>query len=312
MNSFTVAVNAIIPITAVMILGFAARKKGIVSETSLNDFNKVVFRYCLPLSLFESIIQIDSSSIANPLLIGYCMVFLCLIICMGVLILHCSSISKAKKGVFVQALFRSNFVILGLPIVESIYGRENVGITSVMVALLVPFLNVAAVLILQIYSGKKINLKSTLEALIKNPMIIGAVLGLIGVSCGFCMPSLGSAVLASITKMTTPLALFVLGGTFQFHTLAENRFLLTGLTFLRLILIPALGLAGAVLLSFRGVELISMLVLFGGPVAVASYPMAQQMGLDGEFAAQAVLVTTLLVLGTLFMFITGLGTFNLI
>ena len=80
----------------------------------------------------------------------------------------------------------------------------------------------------------------------------------------------------------------------------------------KLILVPMVGITGAVLLGYTKVELASMLVLFGGPIAVSSYPMAQEMGMDGDLAAQAVLTSTVMVLFTLFVYITILNSMGLI
>ena len=59
-------------------------------------------------------------------------------------------------------------------------------------------------------------------------------------------------------------------------------------------LIPALVLAAAVLLGFRGPELRAIFILFCAPTAVSSYIMARSMNSDAELAGQIVLVTTLL------------------
>ena len=80
----------------------------------------------------------------------------------------------------------------------------------------------------------------------------------------------------------------------------------------RLIVIPAIALFFAVLLGFRGEALACILIIFGAPVAVSSYSMAQQMGGDEALAAQAVVVSSAACLVTLFGWIFGLSGVGLV
>ena len=50
-------------------------------------------------------------------------------------------------------------------------------------------------------------------------------------------------------------------------------------------------------------ELAVIVILFGAPTAVSSFPMAQAMGGDGQLAANTVVMTTVLSMGTLFALI---------
>jgi len=312
MSSFIVAINAIIPVTAVIALGYMAKRSGVVQKQSYQDFNKVVFQYCLPLSIFQNIVTSDLSKTIDPLLIGYCIAILTLAILVCMFILRFVSLSDAQKGVIAQGIYRSNFIILGLSIVENMYGSDNVAVTAVMVAFIVPFINLAAVLVLEHYSGKKGSIKHTLLNLAKNRIITFALAGMAIQLLGIQLPELVLLIIAAINKMTTPLSLFVLGGTFEVQSLIKNAKLLSMICIGKLILVPMVGITGAVLLGYTKVELASMLVLFGGPIAVSSYPMAQEMGMDGDLAAQAVLTSTVMVLFTLFVYITILNSMGLI
>ena len=62
----------------------------------------------------------------------------------------------------------------------------------------------------------------------------------------------------------------------------------------RLIVVPLVFLSGAVALGIRDVSLATLLAVFASPTAVSSYPMAQQIGGDADFAAAQVVLTTAL------------------
>ncbi len=312
MNSLLVAARGVLPLTMVMALGALAKKRGAVSAKAFREFNWVVFNYCLPMTLFMNIMDADLSTITDPGIVLFAIVSLCAVIVLAMAILKKTDLPDTKKGVIVQALFRSNFAILGLPLVENIYGAGNVGVTSILVAFVVPFFNVMAILVLQHYAGGKGSLKETVSKVLHNPMIIGALAGFVWKLSGIPFPSLAGDMISSFTRITSPLSLFVLGGSMNAQSLKENSRMLALYTFAKLILVPGILISLAVFAGYRQVELVSLLVLFGGPAAVASYAMSEQMGLDGELAAQCILVSTVSVILTMFCFITLLSSLALI
>ena len=78
---------------------------------------------------------------------------------------------------------------------------------------------------------------------------------------------------------------------------------------MKLILFPAAFLGAAILMGFRGAELVVLLSLFGSPIAVSSFTMAQQMGGDDQLAGQLVIFSSVLSIGTMFLLIWGLNYF---
>ncbi len=312
MNSLLTAANAVLPITAMMALGFLTKRIGAVKDSSYKDFNWVVFHYCLPLTLFQNVLNADFSKITDMRIFLFAVGGLLLLILLSMAFLKNSSMPDKRKGVVVQALYRTNFAILGLPIVESVYGAGNTAFTSVMIAVCLPFFNIAAVLVLQHYSGTKSNLLGTVKKVLRNPMVVCAIAGVIVKMLGIPVKGLPADIISMITKLTTPLSLFVLGGSIHEDEVKNNSRILAFVTVMRLVVIPLVAITLGALIGWRGVELLTLLVLFGGPVAVSSYPMAAQMGLDGELAAQCILVSTVFVMLSMFAFITGLSMLGLL
>ena len=312
MQSLIIAARAVIPVTLIMILGALTRKLGTVSEKSFKDFNWVVFHYCLPISLFMNIVNADLNSISNFSLVVFAVVSILIIIGVSVLLTRNSSLPDEKLGVIIQGLFRTNFAILGIPIVEGIYGTGNAAVASVMIAFVLPVFNIMAVLVLQKYSGKQADLKMTLMNVLKNPLIIGALIGAVFKILHIPVPSLALNTIQSFNRMTTPLSLFVLGGCFNYTSLADNKKLLGIYTMLKMIIIPVIVLGAAVMIGYRGDELVTLLVLFGGPAAISSYTMAAQMGLDGDLASQCVVISTIVVVVTMFLFVMSFSALGLL
>ena len=62
-------------------------------------------------------------------------------------------------------------------------------------------------------------------------------------------------------------------------------------------------LLNALLLGFRDAPLAVLLTVFGAPIAVSSFTMAQQMGGDDKLAGQLVVFSSIFSIGTMFLLI---------
>jgi predicted permease len=140
----------------------------------------------------------------------------------------------------------------------------------------------------------------------KNPIIIGGLLGLFFTLLQVKLPTMIENFLFEVADIATPLALIVLGGSVTFTSVRNNLRPLSIGIINRLIIVPAVGLTISILVGFRGLELILLMSMFASPAAVSSYTMAQQMEGDADLAGQIVVFTTVFSLITLFFWISGM------
>ena len=85
--------------------------------------------------------------------------------------------NKAIQGEFVQASYRSSAAILGIALIENIYGHST--IAPLMIFASVPLYNVMAVIVLSVFKkenvpkwGKEVLIK-TIKGIASNPIILG-------------------------------------------------------------------------------------------------------------------------------------------
>ena len=116
-------------------------------------------------------------------------------------------------------------------------------------------------------------------------------------------PTAVNTALTDLGKIATPLALFTLGASFRLDALRSNGRTIAWVTAGKLVIVPLAVLSIAIALGYREQALASVLIAFGGPVAVSSFTMAQQMDGDSDLAAELVISTTLFSVLTLFVFI---------
>jgi predicted permease len=300
MENFLVCLNAVLPIFIIMALGYCARLVKVIGRDDVPRLNKMAFNFFMPFLMFYNIYTSDLSSSLKPMLIGYA--------CGGVLCAYALSLGYVlltekkpeRRGVMIQGIYRSNFVIIGLPIAASLLGTSELGTVAVLVAIIVPLFNVLAVITLETFNGERVDAGGIILDILKNPLILSSAAGILALIVGLKLPKFIVSVLSGMSSATTPLLLFLLGAFFQFDGIRKYARDLVKVCIGRLIVIPAIFLTIAYFLGFRGVDFVALIGVFGSATAVSSFTMAQQMGGEAELAGDIVVVTSAACSFTLF------------
>lgn len=312
MESLILSANAILPIFLLMATGYLLRALKVADKKGFDTVNRLVFKAFLPTLLFYNIYNTEASEVFDLRLVTFALVGVLAVFLVGYGAVLVLTKDNARRGVMLQGFFRSNYAILGLPLVSYICKGEMTGLSALMVAFVVPVFNVLAVVSLERFRNGRLEVKKLLLGVARNPLIIGCLLGVVFVLLGIRLPRVIEAAVADVAKIASPLAIIVLGASFTFSSIRGCMRELVTVVAARLIVIPAIALFFAVLLGFRGEALACILIIFGAPVAVSSYSMAQQMGGDEALAAQAVVVSSAACLVTLFGWIFGLSGLGLV
>ncbi|MBQ7476309.1 MAG: AEC family transporter [Selenomonadaceae bacterium] len=294
-----------------MAIGAFVKFQNWLTDEELNHMNRMVFRVFFCCMMFHSIYTTDMASTFRPklMLFGACGVLIIFLLLM--LIVPKIEPDNKRRGVMVQAIFRSNFVIMGVPIVANIFGDKNIAVTTMMIAVIIPMYNILAVLALETFRGGKFSVMPILKGVLKNPMILGAIAGAVFLTLGVHIPAPILKPIGQISAATTPVALIILGASFKLGSTHEHRRQLWGCVFGRLILVPSLILSAAIFLGFRGIDFVTLIAIFGTPCAIVSFAMAQQMGGDADLAGNCVVFTSALSCFTIFCWILFFKTIGI-
>lgn len=304
MESLLVALNAVIPFLCYISFGYIVKIKKIVSESFLQQLNQMVFRLFYPCMTFYNIYKADAESLPRPVLLIFVGASILILEAILILVVPRFVLENPKRGVVIQGIFRSNFVLFGLPLTISVFGDSAASVAAMVVTVVVTIYNTTSVVILEMFNTNgKINVKNIAFNVIKNPLLQGAVIGLVFFLLGIHVPESIVTPIAAFSDATSPLALFVLGGTLHFNEISHNlKYLVPTLSF-KLLILPAVMMAIGYAFGLRELELFLLVAIYGTPVAAASYPMAQNMGGDGELAGQLVVISTVVAVVTLFFWI---------
>ena len=312
MENFLVSVRAVFPMFAILSIGYFVRRKGMVDQHSLKQMNSVCFKVCMAALMFQNVYTLDFEQDLQPKLMFFTAGALAFVILTTIFLVLKVEPENRKRGVMIQATFRSNFVVLGLPIVASVFGDTALGVPTTLICLIVPFYNVFSVIVLSYFGSGQPTLKRLAKEVALNPYILAGACAAVCLLLRIHLPELIYGVVEDLGAVASPLALLILGASFTFGNFKKYiKELLLCCSF-RLVIFPGIVIGTAILLGFRGVELLSLTALFATPTAIASHAMAQQLGGDADLAGAAVVATTSLSLITLFLWIFALKSFGLL
>lgn len=307
-----ISANAVLPMCLVMALGYGTRRLGWIRREEISAINKIAFRIFLPCLLYYNVYCSDLSGSFDPLLMAYAVggVLLTFGLSLGYTLL--TEKLPERRGVMIQGMFRSNYVIMGIPVAAALLGADQLGTVSILIAVVVPLFNMLSVVVLEVFRGQKPKPLHILGQIAKNPLVIGSVLGILTLAAGIRLPHILEQTIQNISAIASPLQLFLLGAFFQFSGLKTYRRELVTVSAAKLIVSPGLFLGLGALLGFRGVAFVSLIGIFASPTAVNSFTMAQQMGGDAELAGDIVVTTSAVSILTMFLWIflfKSLGVF---
>ena len=313
MDSFNISFNAITPITLIVILGYLLKKYKFLDKPTIKNMNSLCFKFFLPILTFSNIIHTNVKEIIDTNLLIYIVLSIIIIIIISIIIVPFFEKDRKKQGSMIQGIYRSNFVILGIPLTSHIAGEKASAIAAILIMAVIPMYNFMAVIILSIYGGKsKINIKEIAVQVIKNPLIIASLAGILISVIELKLPIYIDKAVVDLSKLGGVLPMFLLGADLDFSSISSNMKDLIITISGKLFFVPLIFLTLAIKLGFSSEKIVALIAVYCAPIAVSSAIMAQQMGCDSELSTQLVVFSTVLSCFTIFMWVFSLSLLKLI
>ena len=201
MENLILSLNVVLPLFITMSLGYFLKSLNMFDNNTLDTMNNITFKSFLPMLLFYSIYKTDLQGVFNLKLMIFsatCVIALYLIL---YLIVPLIEKDNKKRGALLQGLFRSNFVIFGIPITESLFGSEKVGVAALLIAVIVTLFNILSVIALETFRGGKPNFRKISIGIIKNPLIIASCLGILTLLLKIKIPTAMEKTISDVSKI---------------------------------------------------------------------------------------------------------------
>lgn len=301
MENLVVCLNAVLPLLCFMLLGYCARKMGMLGDHEVIKMNSIGFFFFMPCLLFDSVYTADLSGALDVKLMIFAAAAI-VVVFLASLALALRKVEGGKKqSVVIIGIFRSNCALVGLHLVKSLLPGADISVAAVLMAVVVTVNIILSVVCMSIFSDTKHKAGGVILQVIKNPLVIGCALGIVFALFHWRLPVFLENLVGDISDMSSPLLLFLLGAFFKFEGIGKLGRELAMVCVGRLIVVPAVFLPLAWLLGFRGVGFAALLGCLTAPAAVTSFTMAQQMGADAELAGDTVVFTSVLCPVTIFV-----------
>ena len=312
MEAFLIAMRAVMPMALLMGIGAVLRLTGVTDRDTMKKVDTVSFRLLIPCLMFHNIYNADFAAMKGSVYISYALGVLAILFLVALTVIPKLEKDPRTAAALGQVIVRPNYIIFGVVVAESIYGKGQIGPVALLGAVTVPVFNAMAAVVLEVGRSGRADLRKLLISILKNPMVIAAILGVVVNLSGIRLPVSAESVIGDLSDMSTPLSFLSLGVSLDAAAISSRiRPLAIGVIG-RLVLVPAIFMPIAAAIGIRGQELTALTIFLGAPAAVAGYPMAVAMGADGELAGQSVIFTTLLSMITIFGWVWVLSHFALV
>lgn len=317
MDFVLISIDLLMPMILLIFLGYLLKKKGIINDQYENISSRLVFNLALPITMFSATAKSNMRVAINADMWFFVAITSLMLISMG-FISHFVSLHIVKdrrtRGAFVQGAFRSNFVIIGYPILMSLFGDDVLLPMTLVTVFLIPIVNVFSVIILTINNPeiKEIDFKKIILNIITNPLIISILMGIAFSLLQIELPNFLENTFAYIRGLTTPLALINIGSMFVFGVQMKDREIQLACLALKSFIYPVFYTAIGIMLGFRDQILGVLFIAIAAPSPPSGYVMAKIMHSDDVFSANNIVLSTALSGITFFVGITVLKYLNLI
>lgn len=300
MANFLLGLNIIFPIFFVIFAGYLAKQKGYLDEHFVSTSTWIVFYVALPLKLFSDIrsahIETLPTTYVAYILLGIFLIFFATWIAARPFIPD-----RKKLSAFVHCSFRSNFVYVGYPILESLYGKPSPEHMIVITVFGLTLYNILAIVILTLYSeseDKKLHPGKILLKILKNPMIIAIFIGVLFNILQIPVYTGLNKGISLLAALCTPLSLLLIGASLNFESVTRDLALVFASATIRTILTPLILIPVGIAIGLSAVELGIAYVFWATPCAINCFIYTKEMGGDSELASKIITTSFLFAIVT--------------
>lgn len=313
--------NVIVPIFAVIAMGFLSARLRLLPDDVGDALAKFVFVIAVPVLLFDTLATADFGG-ANPVLLWFAyFVGVAVTWTLGTVIVHRFMKADRRTGVIagISASF-ANTVFVAIPAIQRAYGDDGLEPLFLIISIHLPTMMIAATLMMERAAEKDAadagierrktsvteNLSRVGRNLLRNAIVVGIVCGLAWRLTGLALPAQVVEVADLVGATAGPVSLFAMGMSLTRYGIRGDLGSTFVVAVLSLLLMPAIVYAVGVAL-LPPLWLKAAVLTAASPAGINSYLLATHFKAAEKLAATTILVSTLLSIVTLAGWLAFLG-----
>ena len=278
----------LLPDFLLILSGFLICRHTALNRSVWDAAERLVYYLLFPVLLFNSILKSPLQPAQTLSLAGAAMATVACGIVLALALGRWPGVPARLHASGAQVAFRFNSFI-ALALAERLGGPQGLAWMALVIALCVPLCNVAAVWPLARHGGHAYH-----RELLRNPLIISTVLGLVANLAGLRFPDAVATTLQRIGLAALPLGLMAAGAGLQFGGLKAAPGLAAALLTIRHAVLPMVALALTWAIGLPQAQTVIVVAFASLPTASSAYVLAARMGGDGAYVAGLVTLSTLL------------------
>lgn len=306
------AVETLIPVFAIIMLGLALRRMAVLSEDQWHGVESLVYYVCFPALIIYTLATTDFSSapvwtMSIAMAGAITFVSAALYLGRGPVARMIGADRPAYTSVFQGATRFNTYVALA--IIGALFGPPGISLAAIGIVIMIPLLNIFCVTFLLVHANeKRPDIAAIARGLYTNPLIVACVAGLIinvsGVPVYQPLVEFGNV----LGRATLGLGLMCVGASLRIEDGISIGPRVGLSAAARLIGMPAVMAGLCLALGISGMALSVAVICAAVPTAAASVILARKLGGDASLMARIVTIQTLASALTLPLIIAVLPT----
>jgi malonate transporter len=305
------ALGLIVPVFAVIAMGWLAVRLKRLDTQSLAGLVGFAYWVALPSLLFASIAELDPGAALTVAIIylACCLVVYGFAVAVSCLLFRRSLAQSAMFGL--NATY-GNVIYLATPLVSAAFGQPGLTLILVIIAVHSGVLLPLAAVLIELDSGQQggavVVLRSSIVNVLKNPIMMSILLGFLWRLTGFGVPVPLHNLLTLLGRAASPLALFCLGATLPGISggiLVLREAVLV--TIIKLLILPISVGAMCWLVGLPDLQWRVALVTAAMPTGANAFLLARRATDFAEASATAVVLSTGASILTIAMLLNWIG-----
>jgi predicted permease len=288
--------TAIVPIVAILLLGKAIARLGLVSDEGWLGIETITYYVLFPALIVKTLAFADFDGLDWRLpatLIAAQLLMAAASVGLGKLLDQ----SGDRIGVYVQSAVRWN-TLIALAVAQDLLGQAGLFLIAAAAAAMVPTANLLSVLALSRFSNTQMRAGQLLRQVIANPLILAFVVGFALYWLDIDLAPGAASFLDMLAKGAVATGLLASGAYVQLRHGTTPVALLLGWSMVRLLGLPLLAGGIAFALDVPPHVLLAVLIATAVPTASNGAILARKLGGDTTLAANLIAFQTVLALVT--------------
>lgn len=292
--------SALLPTFALIILGYVLLQRRFLPDSFWPGAEKLTYFITFPALLFTNTAKANLGSLP---LAGITGAMLGTIVICSILIIAVKPALKVSPAAFsslFQGAIRPNTYI-GLAVAAALLGEHGLTVTALCVALVVPTVNVLSVLACAHWGDNERTpgILSLLRDVVKNPLLMACVLGILANIAGLGLPPIVGPFLEVLGRAALPVGLLAVGAGLDLRA-ARHAGIPVGISTVgKLVISPAIAAGLCLALGIPATDMAAVVLYAALPCSASAYVLARLMGGDAPTMASIITVQTLVAIAVM-------------